>query len=484
MILRPPPRRPDPADLLERHGRAYHLPLHRIVPVTCSSTPDPQRLFPSLYQLLPLDAIRPVLECTGTLSQRQRRLPAHEVVWLVIAQSWFPHRSLPLVWRHLHPSPDQPDPVDSAFTQARQRLGARPLRLLFHRTCRPLSVPGTLGAFHRHWLLVALDASVFETPDTRSNRRVLGSAANQNGDGAFPQLRLSAICEVGTHAITDVQIGSYNDSEQKLSLRLLRRLPAGRLVLMDRGLSYFEVIAAVRRRKSQVLARVKAKQRDRALPVEEVLPDGSYLSTIYPSSNAKRAKKKGLRVRVVRYTHDDVDRDGRGEVSRLLTTVLSPQLLSAQDMVRLYRWRWEEETVFAEIKGMLGYQQPLLRSKTPTLVLQEMYGLLLGHYLVRQVMAEAAQSQGKVVEAVRLSYSRSLEVLEDRLKDKAGTEWHGSLVREVSWQKLRAKRPCRHPRVKKATRSRWPNKPPGSKPPRQPTKHLSEITRILQTDES
>jgi Insertion element 4 transposase N-terminal/Transposase DDE domain len=484
MMLPPKPRQPDPVELLQRQLDTHHQPLRRLLPVHHPCTPDPCHLFSSLYCLLSRDAILPVLERTGTLSQRQRRLPAHEVVWLVIAQSWFPHRSLPMVWRHLHPSTDHPDPVDSAFTQARQRLGARPLQLLFQRTCRPLSVPGTLGAFHRHWLLVALDASVFEAPDTRSNRRVLGSAANQNGEGAFPQLRLAAICEVGTHAITDVQIGSYNDSEQKLSLRLLRRLPSNRLVLMDRGLSYFEVIAAVRRRKSQVLARVKAKQRDRALPVEEVLPDGSYLSTIYPSSNAKRARKKGLRVRVVRYTHDDEDRDGSGEVSRLLTTVLSPKLLLAQEMVRLYRWRWEEETVFAEIKGMLGYQQPLLRSKTPTLVLQEMYGLLLGHYLVRQVMAQAAQEKGREVEAVRLSFRRSLQVLEDRLKDEEGPKWHGSLVGEVRRQKLRAKRPCRHPRVKKATRSRWPNKPPGSKPPRQPKKHLSEITRILQTDES
>lgn len=481
MILRPKPRQPDPVQqLLNRYHRDQPS-LPRVVPLGffCPPDPDPARLFPSLYHLLPLEAILPVLFLTDTASQRQRRLPAHEVVWLVIAQSWFSDRSIPMAWRHLHPSPEQREPVPSAFTQARQRLGAVPLRLLFHRTCRPLSSPGVVGAFHRHWLLVALDGSVFEAPDTKANRNTLGCASNQNGDGAFPQLRLSAICEVGTHAITDVQMGGYAKSEQALSLQMLRRLPSGRLVLMDRGLSYYPLIHAVRQRRSHVLARVKAKQRD--LPVEKVLPDGSYLSTIYPSSNAKRAKRGGIKIRVIRYTHDDVTRDGCGEESRLITTILSAAMLSAPEAVWLYPWRWEEESVFAEIKRtMLRNKQPLLRSKAPSLVLQEVYGLLIGHYLVRQVMAEAAKATQ--AEAVRLSFKHSLEVLQDRLQDRADGDWRKKLEREVSWQKLRPKRPRVCPRVKKATRSRWPNKKPGSKPPPQPTKHLSEIVRILQTD--
>jgi Insertion element 4 transposase N-terminal/Transposase DDE domain len=487
MILPPKPRAPvppDPVVFLLVRLRGACQPTLRIAPVgvgNAPAPPDPARLFPSLYLLLPLEAILAVLEYTDTASKRQRRLPAHEVVWLVIGQSWFPDRSIPKVWRHLHPSPDDRDPVDSAFTQARQRLGARPLQLLFHRTCRPLSAPDSLGAFHKGWLIVALDGSVFEAPDTPSNRKVLGSASNQHSEGAFPQLRLSAICEVGTHVVTDVEMGPYNASEQALSLRMLRRLPSRRLVLMDRGLSYYELIHAVRQRNSHVLARVKAKQRD--LPVEKVLPDGSYLSTIYPSSNAKRAKRGGIRVRVIRYTHDDLTRDGCGEESCLITTMLSVETLSAREAVRVYPWRWEEESVFSEIKKtMLQNKQPLLRSKEPALVVQEMYGLLVGHYVVRKVMAQAAGQRGVAVEAVRLSFKNSLEVLEDRLKDPADADWLKKLQREVGWQKLRPKRARKYPRVKKATRSRWPAKKPGTKPPPQPTKHLFEIIRIMQTD--
>jgi hypothetical protein len=416
-----------------------------------------------LYALLPQDAILETLHATGTASQRQRRLPAHAVVWLVIAQAWFRDRCLAKVWRHLHPSPDRPEPVPSAFTQARHRLGARPLQRLFHRTCRPLSIPGVQGLFHHDWLVVALDGSVLEAPDTPANRRVFGAASNQHGPAAFPQLRLAALAEVGTHTITDVALGPYQASEQALSLRLLRRLPA------------------VRRRKSHVLARVKAHQRD--LPVEQVLPDGSYRSTIYPSSNAKRARRGGLPVRVIRYTHADPTRDGCGVEACLLTTVLGVALLPAPAAVRLYPWRWEEESVLTEIKGtLLQNRQPLLRSKTPTLVVQEVDGLLIGHYLVRRVMADAARAGGAAGPTVPLSFRHSLDVLEDRLKDPWTPHWLEQLRREVGWQRLRPKRPRTYPRVKKATRSRWPNKKPGAKPRRQPTQPLAAFIKILQTD--
>ena len=474
MILPPPPRPqlpPDPVDrllgALDRDDRT-----HAVEPryVLCAS----------LYHLLPLDAIRDVLHRTGTAGQRTRRLPAHDVVWLVIAQSLFADRSLPMVWRRLHPSADVAEPVHSAFTQARQRLGARPLKLLFHRTCRPLASRDLPGAYVGDWPVLALDGSVLEAPDTPANRRLLGAADNQHGPGAFPQLRLAALTEVGAHAVTDVALGPYRAGELSLSLRLLKRLPAGRLVLADRGLGYYPLVRAVCRRRSHVLARVKARQR--ALPVQRRLPDGSYLSTIYPSSNHRRARRGGLRVRVIRYTHDDPCRDGCGQESCLLTTVLDPAALSARQAVTLYSWRWEEETVFRQIKEtLLRNGQPLLRSKTPSLVVQEVYGLLLGHYLLRRVMAEAARRRG--LPAVRLSFKRSLEVWQDRLKDPADGSWLAGLVQEVGRQKLAPKRVRRYARVKKATRSRWPHKKPGSKPPPQPTQPFDKVARILQTDD-
>jgi hypothetical protein len=315
------------------------------------------------------------------------------------------------------------------------------------------------AAFHRRWRLFALDGSIFEVPDTPANRAYFGSSSNQHGQAAFPQVQLLALCEVGTHAVFDIEFGPYQVSELALSKRLLPRLPRRSLLLMDRGLSYYEQVLLVRRRDSHVLARVKTRQRE--LAVEEVLADGSYLSTIYPSYNDRRAKRHGIRVRVIRYTHNDPGRDGCGEETCLITTVLEPEELSAAEAIRLYPWRWEEESTVKEVKAvLLEGKQPLLRSKLPELVEQELYGLMLAHFVVRSVMAAAAWAAE--VEPCRLSFKHSQEVLEDYLMEKPGRRgqraWLKRLVVEVSRQELRPKVARSNPRVKKVTRSKWPGK--------------------------
>jgi Insertion element 4 transposase N-terminal/Transposase DDE domain len=464
VILPPPPRQPDPLALLPRRPRPADANIPAALALVNSSPlpPPPKdvldRLRP-LYQLLPLATVLQALHATGRHSRRQRDLPAHAVLWLAVAQSLFRDRSLPMVWRHLHSARDAAEPDDSAFTHARKRLGAAPLRLLFGCLAAPLGEPGLRSAFHRRWRLFALDGSVFELADTPANRAHFGSSSNQHKDGAFPQLQALALCEVGTHALLDFEFGPYHASELALSERLLRRLPAGVLLLMDRGLSYYEQVRLAVERGSHVLARVKAEQR--ALPVEAALPDGSYRSTIYPSFNDRRAGRGGIRVRVVRYTHDDPGRDGCGQETALLTTVLEPAELSAREAIALYPWRWEEESTLKEVKEvLLQGKLPLLRSKTPELVEQELYGLLLAHYVVRSVMAAgAAQAEA---EPCRLSFKRSQEILEDYLAERPGRGgergWLRRLVAEVSRQELRPKGRRSNPRVKKVTRCKWRGK--------------------------
>jgi transposase IS4-like protein/DDE family transposase len=487
VIRRPPPRQPDPRD---RFARTPHAATVTIVGggggVNVYVVPPPpkevlDRILP-LYQLLPACMLHEVLHQTHRHSRRQRDLPAHCVVWLVVAACLFRDRSLPLVWRHLHSSRDAAEPDDSAFTHARKRLGAAPLEQLFHRVAAPLGQPGMDAAFHKGWRLLALDGSVFELPDTPANRAHFGSSSNQYGDGAFPQLQALALCEVGTHAILDFAFGPYKVSELALSERLLPRLPRGALLLMDRGLGYYEQVRLVRRRDSHVLARVKAEQRE--LPVEAVLADGSYRSHIYPSSNDRRAKKGGIAVRVIRYTHDDPGRDGCGEETCLITTLLDPADLSAREAIGLYPWRWEEESTLEEVKEvLLKGKKPLLRSKTPELVEQELYGLLLAHFVVRSVMASAAVAAA--VAPSRLSFKRSQEILEDYLMEKPGRggqrAWLLRLVAEVSRQQLRPKQPRSNPRVKKVSRSKWPCKKAQHKG-RVHARPFAEVCRIVNAE--
>jgi hypothetical protein len=473
VILPPKPQKPTPLAALVR----------RLEEELASRPPLlPNLLLPldhvaALYLFCPLQLVLSVLNDTGRHSHRQRRLPAHHVVYFVIASSLWRDKGLPDVWQQLHALSGQPEPDPSAFTHARKRLGIRPLRTLFGRL---ISSAGPLpGASYRRWRLLALDGSVWEMPDTPDNRSFFGSARNQHGPGAFPQLRLVALCEVQTHAVIDIEYGPYHDSELALSGPLLGRTPAGCLVLMDRGLSYFEQVRAVRERGSDVLARVKVS---RALPVEEVLPDGSYLSHIYPDFNASRRQEGGLAVRVINYLADDPCRASDGELTCLITTVLDWQLLGAKEAVLLFGRRWDEESVLDEVKTVLQQgKAPLLRSKTPELVQQELYGLLLAHYLNRKVMARAAQLAGQ--EPTRLSFKSSLETLKEWMTEKTRQGWprrYRVLLKKVAEKELREKRERSYPRVKKAGRQKWPMKRAGTPPPVQPSKPLAQAVQIVE----
>jgi hypothetical protein len=315
-------------------------------------------------------------------------------------------------------------------------------------------------------------------PDTPDNREYFGSASNQHGVGAFPQMTVLALCEVLTHAVIDFEVGRYDDSEVALSKSLLQRLRPGCLVLMDRGLSYFGLIQAVLQRGGLVLGRVKVS---RALPVEEVLPDGSYLSHIYPDYNSSRRKEDGIAVRVVCYSHDDPGRGGQGEQAVLITTVLRPDALSASEAVGLYPWRWAEESVLGEVKTVMQQgKAPLFRSKSPELVYQELHGLLLGHYLSRKVMAESAQLAA--VSAWQLSFVDSLEVLRKWLSEETNQGWkrrYGLLLKAVGQRELRKKRERSYRREKKAARQKWPLKKAGKAAPRQPSKPLAQAVYLI-----
>jgi hypothetical protein len=472
VILPPPPKKPCPLAALLRRLEAELASQ----PPLAVNLRLPLDHLQRLYLFCPLSLVLSILNDTGRQSRLQRRLPAHDMVYFVIACSLWRDKSMPDVWQQLHSLSRQPEPDPSAFTHARKRLGIRPVRALFRRLVR--SAEPLPGAFYKQWRLLALDGSVWEMPDTPKNREFFGSASNQHGVAAFPQLRVAALCEVQTHAVIDIEYGPYNDSEIALSEPLLQRLPAGCLLLMDRGLSYYEQVKAVLDRQSQVLARVKVS---RALPVEQELPDGSYLSHIYPNYNASRRKEGGIAVRVINYSHDDPQRASCGEITCLITTVLDPELLSAKEAVTLFGRRWDEESVLDEVKTeMQQSKQPLLRSKTPELVQQELYGLLLAHYLNRKVMAEAAQLVAE--EPTRLSFKSSMETLKQWLVEKSRQGWkrrYEVLLRKVAEKELREKRERSYRREKKAARQKWPMKRAGTPAPVQPSKSFAQALQIV-----
>src|SRR5262249_15257636 len=147
---------------------------------------DPLDYLQGLYQLIPEDRLALILDRTGRQSQRRRRLPASSLAWLVIAMGLFADLPIPQVWRRLHPSTAQPEPVESPFPPPRQRLGFPPFRQLFEECARPMATHQSVGAFSRGWRLMGLDSTVLDLPDTPANARAFGRPGTARAAGAFP----------------------------------------------------------------------------------------------------------------------------------------------------------------------------------------------------------------------------------------------------------------------------------------------------------
>jgi hypothetical protein len=441
------------------------------------ATDDPLPFLQGLYQLIPEDRVAFILEHTGRQSRRRRRLPASAVAWLVVAMGLFADLPIPQVWRRLHPSVDEPEPVESAFTQARQRLGVAPLRRLFEQCARPMATHETVGAFHRGWRLMGLDSTVLDLPDTATNARAFGRPGSGRAPGAFPQIRLLALCELGTHAICGLSLKPCRRNEQAMAPALLDLLEPGMLLLWDRGFFSYDLVRRVLATGAHLLARVQTRL---TLTPLRRLADGSYLAKLYSADHARRADREGLWVRVVEYTHDDPHRPGCGQRHRLITDLLNPEDLPAAEAPAVYHERWEEELALDELKTHLSGREVPVRSKKPAGVVQEVYGLVLAHYIVRRVMHDAAVTGS--ADPDRLSFRDSLSILQCHLPEalrRAPAAWYARLLREARRRQLRPRRERWYPRVIKRKMSNWRKKRPEHLRPPRPTKRFREAVVVL-----
>jgi len=178
-------------------------------------------------------------------------------------------------------------------------------------------------------------------------------------------------------------------------------LQAGMLCLADRQFFGHALWQAAAATGADLLWRGKQNLR---LPRETVLADESYLSTVYAHEKDRRRATHGVRVRVVEYRLENVA--DAEPLYRLLTTILDPAQAPAADLAALHHERWEVEGALAELKTQLRGARAVLRSKTPDLVRQEFWGLLLAHFAVRGLMHEAALRADE--DPDRLSFLRAV----------------------------------------------------------------------------
>ncbi len=341
----------------------------------------------------PLSKIRSVLAATGKSSVRERDLPAHVVVYYVIALSLFMQSSYREVLRCLlegvqwllDPSVSIKVAGKSGISQARSRLGWEPLRQLHDDVVKPIAVRSTRGAWYKDWRLVSLDGSTLDVADEVENEEAFGRPGASRGDSAYPQIRFVSLIENGTHVLFGSQMSDYHTGEITLAKAVLAGLRSGMLCLADRQFFGFEVWNLSRATGADLLWRIKKNMR---LARDEQLPDGSYLSNIHPSEQDWRRKTNGVKVRVIDYCLDGVP--DAEPIYRLVTTILDHQKAPATQLAALYHERWEIETALDELKTHLRGSKIVLRSRTPDLVRQEFYGLMMAHFAIRGLMHEAA----------------------------------------------------------------------------------------------
>jgi hypothetical protein len=287
-------------------------------------------------------------------------------------------------------------------------LGWEPLRQLHDELVRPVAKPETRGAWYRQWRLVSLDGSTLEVPDTKRNSEAFGRPHNHKGKGGFPQIRFVSLVENGTHVLFGSRMGECRSSEFALAEEALPALGKGMLCMADRLFLCHRLWTKARANGADLLWRAS---KSFPLPVHEHLPDGSYRSALFPNTSDRRRGRNGIPVRVIEYQLPGLA--GAEPLYRLVTSILDPEQAPAQEMAPLYHDRWEMETALDELKTHLRGPRIVLRSKTPDLVRQEFYGLMLTHFAIRGLMHEAAMRADE--DPHRLSYTHTVRVLRRRL---------------------------------------------------------------------
>ena len=363
-------------------------------------------------KVFPVETVREILAQTGRGSRRQRDLPAHVMVYYVIAMALYMQVSCREVLRCLTeglrwlnlPGADKPVTGKSGISQARTRLGEEPVRRLHDAVVRPVAEDRTKGAWYRRWRLASLDGSTLDVADTSENREAFGKPGASRGKSAFPQIRLVALVENGTHVFFGTRMAGHRTGEITLAHEVIKALRPGMLCLADRNFLGYALWQEARATGADLLWRGKTSLR---LPCDKRLEDGSYLSRIFPSQRDRRKNTRAQAVRVIEYQLEGAP--DAEPFYRMVTTLLDPKEAPAEELAKLYPDRWEIEGGLDELKTHLRGARIVLRSKTPELVRQEFYGLLLAHFAIRGLMHEAALKAQ--IDPDRLSFVHTVRVI-------------------------------------------------------------------------
>jgi Transposase DDE domain/Insertion element 4 transposase N-terminal len=371
-----------------------------------------------LSKVYPKDMVERCVRESEPWSSKARRVRASTalaLVLFVIGMALWSRLNQCQVWHKLvgkrsslHPAEPESAMSDSGLSGRRQALGSVCLQTLMQERCQVIAQPATMpSAFFGRYRLMAIDGTVFNTPDTPANAAAFGRSSNQYGPGAYPQVRCVLLAECGSHGVVGLEMGRYDVSEVHGAHHLLEQVGADMLVMVDAGITSGGLLEHVREKHAHALGALEAGAWEH-LDQQRRLCDGSVLAWVPPTGKGQTQYplQRGMWVRLISYRITDERLGEEGKVYRLVTTLLNPRVAPALELVALYHERWEVELVIDEIKTHERMQRKVLRSKTPEGVYQELYGIFLAHYAVRALMAQAA-TEGNL-DPDRLSFSEGL----------------------------------------------------------------------------
>jgi hypothetical protein len=395
----------------------------------------------ALTKTFPPELVDRVVNTTDTREVRRRLLPARLVVYFVLALWLFRGRNCgygrvlsklvdglyhrrrgrqlldgqldPAGWVDAGQGRRWRPPNISSLSRARARLGADPLHMLFDQVAGPVGADDAAGVFCCGLRVVSMDGSTTDVPDTKENDAHFGRPGNATRDGAFPQVRWLVAAESGTGALLGASFGPYTVGEQTLARDLLPALGPDTVVLADRNFLSHALARDVLATGAHILWRASASFK---LTPTRVLADGMYLAVLHP---ARKADGPPITVRVIEYTvhtspADGGDGDGEeesSEVFALVTDLLDPEAYPALDLACAYPMRWGCETVIGHHKTDMGEGMPVLRSKDPEGVAQEMWALFAVYQAIHTLIGAAVDATG--IPPEKISFPQALTAVTD-----------------------------------------------------------------------
>jgi hypothetical protein len=381
-----------------------------------------------LSEIYPLHTIEVVLAECGKQSERVRLLPNTALVYFIIMMSLWRDAPIEEVMRilveQINTIADGQSlvtcPNQSSISIARTKLGPDVMESLADKILVPIADPMAPGAWFKGLRLMSFDSTTVDIPDEKRNVDYFGYPASSRGSTVFPQARVLSLIETGTHATTAAEIGPFKTCDQDLAKKIIDRdkLGPNMLLLADRNFYGYPMWSKAMSTGAKLLWRVKPYPVYPVLDAEKKLPDGSIIGAVYNSKF--RNSCESIKLREINYLVKTKDKENgtiREENYRIFTNLLDPKFASAKELAHLYHERWEIETHYREYKRNIFNFSTVLRSKTPDLVKQEIWGRIILDYALRNLMASSAWRDMK--DPDRLSFRNTLMIMRRKIPQLA-----------------------------------------------------------------